>query len=207
MRTKVHEVKCLVPFIHVCLPRDWLSLLQRRNSVCNKWMSEWMMFINFGSQTQVYWFVVCWSFSLFHMISLQPSHHYPQLCAIGWERQEFSFSYMRETADTLREGNGNPLQYSCLKNPMGRGAWWAAVRGVAQGRSHLKWLSMHACIGEGNGNPLQYSCLENPRDKGAWWAAIYGVAQSRTRLKWLSSSSSSRYTIMHCAKGDSLLHK
>ena len=29
------------------------------------------------------------------------------------------------------EGNGNPLQYSCLENPMGRGAWWAAVRGVA----------------------------------------------------------------------------
>ena len=30
-----------------------------------------------------------------------------------------------------REGNGNPLQYSCLENPMDRGAWWAAVHGVA----------------------------------------------------------------------------
>ena len=30
------------------------------------------------------------------------------------------------------EGNGNPLQYSCLENPMGRGAWWAAVHGVAR---------------------------------------------------------------------------
>ena len=30
------------------------------------------------------------------------------------------------------EGNGNPLQYSCLGNPMDRGAWWAAVRGVAE---------------------------------------------------------------------------
>ena len=29
--------------------------------------------------------------------------------------------------DTLGEGNGNPLQYSCLENPMNRGAWWAAV--------------------------------------------------------------------------------
>ena len=65
------------------------------------------------------------------------------------------------------EGNGNPLQYSCLENPGDRGAWWAAVRGVAQSRTRLKWLSMHACIGEGNGNPLQYSCLENPRDRGA----------------------------------------
>ena len=33
-----------------------------------------------------------------------------------------------------REGNGNPLQYSCLENPMDRGAWRAAVRGVARVR-------------------------------------------------------------------------
>ena len=30
------------------------------------------------------------------------------------------------------EGNGNPLQYSCLENPMDRGAWWATVHGVAK---------------------------------------------------------------------------
>ena len=30
------------------------------------------------------------------------------------------------------EGNGNPLQYSCPENPMGRGAWWATVHGVAK---------------------------------------------------------------------------
>ena len=42
------------------------------------------------------------------------------------------------------EGNGNPLQYSCLENPVDRGAWWAAVHRVAQSRTRLKWLSMHA---------------------------------------------------------------
>ena len=52
---------------------------------------------------------------------------------------------------------------------MDRGAWWAAVHGVAQSWTLLKRLSMNACIGEGNGNPLQCSCLENPRDGGAWW--------------------------------------
>ena len=87
------------------------------------------------------------------------------------------------------EGNGNPLQYSCLENPVDRGAWWAAVHGVTQSRTWLKWLYMHACIGKGNGNPLQCSCLETPRDRRAWWAAIYRVTQSRTRLKRLSSSS------------------
>ena len=38
-------------------------------------------------------------------------------------------------------GNGNPLQYSCLKNPMGRGAWWAIVHGVAMSQTQL---SVHA---------------------------------------------------------------
>ena len=35
------------------------------------------------------------------------------------------------------EGNGTPLQYSCLENPMDRGAWWAAVHGVAKSRTWL----------------------------------------------------------------------
>ena len=39
------------------------------------------------------------------------------------------------------EGNGNPLQCSCLENPRDGGAWWAAVCGVAQSRTWLKWLS------------------------------------------------------------------
>ena len=39
--------------------------------------------------------------------------------------------------------NGNPLQYSCLKNPMDRGAWWATVHSVEKSRRRLKQLSMH----------------------------------------------------------------
>ena len=42
---------------------------------------------------------------------------------------------------TLGEGNGNPLQCSCLENPRGCGAWWAAVFGVAQSQKRLKQLS------------------------------------------------------------------
>ena len=77
------------------------------------------------------------------------------------------------------EGNGNPLQYACLENPMGGGTWKAAVHGLAEGRTQLSHFTFtfhfHALE---KGNPLQCSCLENPRDGGAWWAAIYGVAQS-----------------------------
>ena len=52
------------------------------------------------------------------------------------ERLHFHFSL-----SCIGEGNSNPLQYSCLENPRGGGAWWAAVYGVAQSRTRLKWLS------------------------------------------------------------------
>ena len=52
------------------------------------------------------------------------------------ERLPFHFSL-----SCIGEGNGNPLWCSCLENPRDRGAWWAAVCGVAQGRTRLKRLS------------------------------------------------------------------
>ena len=39
------------------------------------------------------------------------------------------------------EGDGTPLQYSCLENPMDGGAWWATVHGVAKSQTQLKRLS------------------------------------------------------------------
>ena len=48
----------------------------------------------------------------------------------------FFFHYIRRwVREDLGEGNGTPLQYSCLENPMDRGAWKAAVHGVAEGRT------------------------------------------------------------------------
>ena len=52
------------------------------------------------------------------------------------ERLHFHFSL-----SCIGEGNGNPLQCSCLENPRDGGAWWAAVYGVAQSPTRLKWLS------------------------------------------------------------------
>ena len=52
------------------------------------------------------------------------------------ERLHFDFSL-----SCIGEGNGNPLQCSCLENPRDRGAWWAAVYGVAQSWTQLKRLS------------------------------------------------------------------
>ena len=52
------------------------------------------------------------------------------------ERLPFRFSL-----SCIGEGNGNPLQCSCLENPRDGGAWWASVYGVAQSRTRLKQLS------------------------------------------------------------------
>ena len=52
------------------------------------------------------------------------------------ERVHFHFSL-----SCIGEGNGNPLQCSCLENPRDGGAWWAAVYGVAQSQTQLKRLS------------------------------------------------------------------
>ena len=48
--------------------------------------------------------------------------------------------------------HGNPLQYSCLENPMDRGAWWATAHGVTKSQIQLKRLSMHYAQALG-GNP------------------------------------------------------
>ena len=56
------------------------------------------------------------------------------------ERLHFHFSLL-----CIGEGNGNPLQCSCLENPRDRGAWWAALFGVAQSWTRLKRCSSSSC--------------------------------------------------------------
>ena len=95
----------------------------------------------------------------------------------------------------LGEGNGTPLQYSCLENPMDGRAQWAAVHGVAKSRTRLSNLTFtlhfHALEKE-MATHSSVLALRIPGTGGAWWATVYGVAQSRTRLKRLSSSSSKK---------------
>ena len=69
------------------------------------------------------------------------------------ERLPFHFSL-----SCIGEGNGNPLQCSCLENPRDGGAWWAAVYGVAKSRTRLKWLSSSSATSNLILS-LLYSCL------------------------------------------------
>ena len=80
------------------------------------------------------------------------------------------------------ERHHNPLQYSCLENPMDGRAWHTAVHRVTKSRTRLKWL-MDMSLGK-----LQELMI----DREAWRAVIHGVAKSQIRLsdwtalKWLS---------------------
>ena len=59
-----------------------------------------------------------------------------ECCHLITEQLHFHFSL-----SCIGEGNGNPLQCSCLENPRDAGAWWAAIYGVGQSRTRLKRLS------------------------------------------------------------------
>ena len=81
------------------------------------------------------------------------------------ERLHFHFSL-----SCIGERNGNPLQYSCLENPRDRGAWWAAVYGVAQSRTRLKQLSSSSSRTVLKcsfliGSNLNWHCRQKPRKK------------------------------------------
>ena len=136
------------------------------------------------------------------------------LLIYGGQHLDFRTTLYLCDARSSGEGNGTPLQYSCLpgkshgrRSLVGRSPWGCTESDATE------WFHFHfslSCIGEGSGNPLQCSCLENPRDRGGWLAAVYGVAQSRTQLKRLSSNSSrSRLclivlTIHYNEKGDEI---
>ena len=185
-----HPILCrpllLLPSI---LPSIWV--FSSESALCIRWPKYWSFtFINDPSSE--YSGLISFGSDWFDLLAVQGMQSY------------MGTNHGRSESDTLssvifsgclmlhgREGDGTPLQYSCLENPTG---WRSLVGCSPWGRKEsdtTERLHLHvplACIGEGNGTPLQCSCLENPRGSRAWWAAICGVAQSRTRLKRLSSS-------------------
>ena len=80
--------------------------------------------------------------------------------------------------DAPAGGNGNPLQYSCLRNPMDRGAWWATVHGVANSQTCL--VTKQQCTkyinGERTGRGKPASAKEQPQT----WSWLEGSSPSGT---------------------------
>ena len=83
-----------------------------------------------------------------------------------WLHFQFSLSY-------IGEGNGNPLQCSCLENPRG-GALWAAVYGVAQSRKRLKRLSSSSS--SSSGHTIRLHLIDtSSKDKEEGWEQEVGL--------------------------------
>ena len=118
---------------------------------------------------------------------------------IYWPLEAFLVAQMAESACNVGDpgsipgsgrspggGHGNPLQYSCLQNPMGRGAWRATVHGIAQSWT---WLSdQHTHV------DLKYSCVCisrsvmsdcDPMDCSPPGSSAHGILQARI-LEWVA---------------------
>ena len=93
------------------------------------------------------------------------------------ERLHFHFSL-----SCIGEGNGNPLQCSCLENPRDGGAWWAAIYGVTQSRTGLKQLSSSYFPGGANGKELACQCRRCKRRGFDSW-----IGKIPWRRKWQHS--------------------
>ena len=81
------------------------------------------------------------------------------------------------------EGDGTPLQYSCLENHMDGGAWQAAVHGIVKSRTRLSSFTFtfhFLALEKEMATHSSVLAWRIPGTGGAWWAAIYGVAQSQT---------------------------
>ena len=92
------------------------------------------------------------------------------------------YSYLQGYAKSLPmgqigEGNGTPLQCSCLENPMDGGTWWAAVHGVTESRARLSNFTFifhfHA-LEKAMATHSSTLAWRIP-GTGAWWAVVYGV--------------------------------
>ena len=109
-------------------------------------------------------------------------------------------------AQNNREGNGTPLQYSCLENPMDGGAWWAAVHGVTKSRTRLssftftfhfhaleKEMATHSSVLawriSGTGEPVGLPSMGLHRVGHDWSDLAVAVAtQNKHLLSWIWSS-------------------
>ena len=103
-------------------------------------------------------------------------YRYPSI-----EGHELEFRILNKVSEG--EGNGTPLQYSCLENPMDGGAWWAAVYGFAKSRAQLSNFTFPFHFHRRRQwHPTPVLLPGKSMDRGAWQAVVHGVAKSWTQL-------------------------
>ena len=81
------------------------------------------------------------------------------------------FTAVSQLITVSGEGDGTPLQYSCLENPMDGGAWWAAVHGVAKSRAHLSYVTFTSHFHALEKDMATHSSVLAWRIQG-WWSLV-----------------------------------
>ena len=119
-----------------------------------KWKAVFLNTPHPKSQVPIYWSLIArWEKAMA-----------PHSCTLAWKIPWMEEPDRLQSMGSLRvghdwatslsrigEGNGNSLQCSCLENPRDGGAWWAAVSGVAQSQTRLKWLSSSSNVARSTG--------------------------------------------------------
>ena len=122
-----------------------INFLQKRKLLNSQLIFKKYLFIYFGCVGSFLWhvgtFAAVYGLSLQHSC-LEKSHGRRSLVGCSpWGRKELDTTErlpFHFSLSCIGEGNGNPLQCSCLENPRDGGAWWAAIYGVAQSQTQLK---------------------------------------------------------------------
>ena len=138
---------------------DWMTKPPPALSVCEYFPTSWhhetfrfrLCFPTTSTEltfSKAPWFLFSWARLIeikLWLVSVPTATGQRSLAGYSpWGRKESDMTEQLHSLHTLitGEGNGNPLQYSCLENPLDRGTWWAMVHGVTQSQIRLKWLSM-----------------------------------------------------------------
>ena len=105
-----------------------------------RWPKYWSFSFNIGRPNE-YSGLISFRMDLLDILAVQgtlKSSPTPQFKSINSSALSFLYN---PTLTSIGEGNGNPLQYSCLENPMDGGAWWAAVHGVTRSWTQLNFFT------------------------------------------------------------------
>ena len=123
------------------------SIIKLRHISCNNNHNYKLQSESFQSNYIYQIFFLCVYKYMYSYPVLLPGKSHGRRSLVGcspWGREESDTTeglHFHFSLSCIREGNGNPLQCSCLENPRDGGAWWAALSGVRQSRTRLKRLS------------------------------------------------------------------
>ena len=127
-------------FVSLCLTYSFNTIISRSSHVTTNGIISFFFFLMSSS-------LLWWRRQWHPTPVLLPGKSHGQRSLVGcrpWGRKEFDRTerlHFHFSLSCIGEGNGNPLQCSCLENPRDGGACWATVSGVTQSRTRLKRLS------------------------------------------------------------------